>query len=312
MAEDRPETDCPDLARRPDTYFISLFIIVAHQGRERRGNLRHGEQVHCEDDGRDHLATVKHTSEDGSVVTYGPLEVKGSDSDKYAEIEVMHFSSFEVEANYTVTFSANGGAGGTSTQLAYVDTIVAPNVSREGYTLNGWSSAIAEGATADVTYTAQWTANDSGYSGGDYSYASPATPNEELSIEDEDTPLSDLPNIYADDTETDWYRDAVAHVTALSLMNGARGDNFAPGSVRTRGMIAAILMRLAEGEATDLAGFDDVADDSWYAEAAMAWAVESGILNGDGGNLLDATGTASRAVLAAMLVRFDELYSDIV
>ena len=61
---------------------------------------------------------------------------------------------------FTVTFDANGGTGGRSGKQGYGTTIVAPTVSRTGYTFTGWSPSVA--ATVpdhDVTYTAQWRVN---------------------------------------------------------------------------------------------------------------------------------------------------------
>ncbi|MBR4653495.1 MAG: InlB B-repeat-containing protein, partial [Kiritimatiellae bacterium] len=59
---------------------------------------------------------------------------------------------------YTVTFDANGGVGGTIGQQDYGTSIVVPTVTREGYTFAGWSPAVAATVPAsDVTYAAQWT-----------------------------------------------------------------------------------------------------------------------------------------------------------
>ena len=61
---------------------------------------------------------------------------------------------------YTVTFDANGGDGGTSGKQDYGSTITAPTIAREGYTFAGWSPSVAATVPAnDVTYAAQWTAN---------------------------------------------------------------------------------------------------------------------------------------------------------
>ena len=62
---------------------------------------------------------------------------------------------------YTVTFDANGGTGGTSQKMAYSATITPPSVTRTGFTFAGWSSAVAATVPAnDVIYTAQWTVNE--------------------------------------------------------------------------------------------------------------------------------------------------------
>ncbi|HZK39844.1 MAG TPA: InlB B-repeat-containing protein [Clostridia bacterium] len=59
---------------------------------------------------------------------------------------------------YTITFDANGGAGGETQAVEHGTIPDTPVVAREGYTFNGWGVEIAP-ATEDATYTAQWTAN---------------------------------------------------------------------------------------------------------------------------------------------------------
>ena len=67
---------------------------------------------------------------------------------------------------YAVTFDGNGGVLGenalpsvTNTQ-EYGSAIVAPEVSREGYTFTGWQPVVLETVPAsNVTYTAQWNVN---------------------------------------------------------------------------------------------------------------------------------------------------------
>ena len=61
---------------------------------------------------------------------------------------------------YAVTFNANGGDGGTSGTQDYGTAIVAPTVTRTGYTFKGWTPNVAATVPAeDVTYAAQWTPN---------------------------------------------------------------------------------------------------------------------------------------------------------
>jgi len=62
--------------------------------------------------------------------------------------------------SYTLTFDDNGGQGGTSGNVKYGANISAPTVTRTGYALDGWDSAVAATMPASpTTYTAQWTAN---------------------------------------------------------------------------------------------------------------------------------------------------------
>ncbi|WP_143383247.1 S-layer homology domain-containing protein, partial [Flavonifractor sp. An4] len=56
----------------------------------------------------------------------------------------------------------------------------------------------------------------------------------------------------------------------------------------------------------DLTTFTDGAKTSSWATEAMEWAVGSKLLSGKGGNVLDPTGTATRAEIATILMRFAE------
>ena len=70
---------------------------------------------------------------------------------------VTYYAQWEVN-QYMVTFNANGGVGGTSAKQDYGSAIVAPTVSRTGYTFKTWSPSVATTVPANnVTYTAQWT-----------------------------------------------------------------------------------------------------------------------------------------------------------
>jgi uncharacterized repeat protein (TIGR02543 family) len=61
---------------------------------------------------------------------------------------------------YTLTFDANGGTGGSATQVKYGAEIAAPNVTKTGYIFANWSPAVASTMPSqNATYTAQWTAD---------------------------------------------------------------------------------------------------------------------------------------------------------
>ena len=69
---------------------------------------------------------------------------------------VTYTAQWEIN-QYTVTFDANGGVGGTNMMQDYGTAIVAPTVTREGYTFVGWSPEVAATVPAsNVMYTAQW------------------------------------------------------------------------------------------------------------------------------------------------------------
>ena len=61
---------------------------------------------------------------------------------------------------YMVAFDSNGGIGGSRGKQDYGSTIVAPTVTRTGYTFTGWQPLPLETVPSnDVAYTAQWIAN---------------------------------------------------------------------------------------------------------------------------------------------------------
>ena len=94
---------------------------------------------------------------------------------------------------------------------------------------------------------------------------------------------------FADVTEGAWYADAVSYVCANGLMDGVSASEFAPDANMTRAMVWTILARI-DGET--------ITGTSW-AEAARAWATESGVSDGT-----DPNGLVTREQLAAMLYRY--------
>ena len=76
----------------------------------------------------------------------------------------------------------------------------------------------------------------------------------------------------------------------------------------TREQLAAMLYRAAGSPAVsgNLSGWADAENVSPWAQDAIAWAVETGIINGTSGTTLSPQGTATRAQAAVMLMRFCE------
>lgn len=101
-----------------------------------------------------------------------------------------------------------------------------------------------------------------------------------------------------------WYAKAQAWATE----NGVSDGTDAMGAL-TREQLATMLWRFA-GEPTSaysLSAYTDASSVSDYAETAMAWAVENGIITGMTDTTIEPQGTATRAQCAAMLMRFVEL-----
>ena len=85
-------------------------------------------------------------------------------------------------------------------------------------------------------------------------------------------------------------------------------DGFGPNEPITREQLVQMLYRLASPEETPsdavLSAYPDSGSISSWARAAMAWAVENGIISGQGNGNLAPGGQATRAEMAAMLRQY--------
>jgi uncharacterized repeat protein (TIGR02543 family) len=71
--------------------------------------------------------------------------------------DVTLYAAWKINS-YTITFDANGGNGGSSNQLVYGTSLIAPTVTRTGHTFASWTPAVPSTTPdSDTTYTAQWT-----------------------------------------------------------------------------------------------------------------------------------------------------------
>ena len=110
-----------------------------------------------------------------------------------------------------------------------------------------------------------------------------------------------------------YYGDAVAWAAANSIVNGMSDTIFAPNNAITREQMAAILYRYAQYKGYDtsvggmsLAEYTDADQISSYATTAMQWANENGLITGRTDTTLVPQGTATRAEVATILMRFCE------
>lgn len=119
---------------------------------------------------------------------------------------------------------------------------------------------------------------------------------------------------FADVESSMYYADAVAWTAENGIVTGLDATTYAPAHSITREQLAAMLYRMAQhngqasaGSADVLNGFADRNAVHDWAKDAMCWAIENGIVTGKGNAVLDPTGTATRAEVAAMLTRFHNL-----
>ncbi|MCR4962378.1 MAG: S-layer homology domain-containing protein, partial [Firmicutes bacterium] len=119
-------------------------------------------------------------------------------------------------------------------------------------------------------------------------------------------------NPFSDVAQGSWYADAVAWANANGIVEGYGNGKFGADDNITREQLAAILYRFAKAQGydvsqtADLSGYGDAGQVDGWAQQAMAWACGSGLIQGDGQhNLLPGQG-ATRAQVAAILMRFVE------
>jgi uncharacterized repeat protein (TIGR02543 family) len=115
--------------------------------------------------------------------------------------------------------------------------------------------------------------------------------------------LTVLARLDGQDTTTGetWYENAVEWAKENEISDGTDLE----GSV-TREQLATMLYRYAgEPEPTqETLSFDDADQVSDWAQKALLWANENGIINGKGDGILDPTGTATRAEVAQLLKNY--------
>ena len=126
----------------------------------------------------------------------------------------------------------------------------------------------------------------------------------------------DVPNDYDIPWFTDitegWYLDAVRWASAEGIVTGTSETTFAPNDSITREQLATMLYRYADYKGYDvtaaggLDAFRDAGSVASYAEDAVAWAVEKGLMSGVDSVTLEPKGSATRAQAAAILMRFLE------
>ena len=122
---------------------------------------------------------------------------------------------------------------------------------------------------------------------------------------------------FTDVASNAWYADAIAWAARNNIVNGTGAATFDPNAPVTREQFATMLYRYARyrGFNTSLTAnilsYYDVNQVSEYAFEALQWACAEGIVNGTSTGYLTPQGNATRAQLAAMLMRFCNEYFDL-
>ena len=122
----------------------------------------------------------------------------------------------------------------------------------------------------------------------------------------EGSPLVSTSLNYDDVKPEDWYGEAVRWADDAGVVTGYGNGKFGPNDPITREQMAAMLWRYAGSAKVNgiLPSFADGAQISSWAQPAMIWAVEQGLITGVGNDRLEPSGQATRAQAATILMRF--------
>lgn len=118
--------------------------------------------------------------------------------------------------------------------------------------------------------------------------------------------------VFEDVAVDDWYGQAVAWAANEGIASGTSAETFSPNAAVTREQLAALICNFVAQQGvdttacSDLSNFDDAAAVSDWAQDAVSWAHAEGLLAGTSATTLSPQGEATRAQLAAMLVRFSD------
>lgn len=125
----------------------------------------------------------------------------------------------------------------------------------------------------------------------------------------EKSELTDGENPFTDVEDGTWYTNAVIWAKENGIVNGITETEFAPNDNITREQTVTIFYRYAKYKGynvkavADLSEFSDSDRISTFALDAFKWVVASGIINGTSENMLSPEDGATRAQLAAILMR---------
>ena len=128
----------------------------------------------------------------------------------------------------------------------------------------------------------------------------------------ESRPACDAENAFMDVPVGQWYTDAVIWANDAKIVSGMGEGLFAPNMEITREQMVAMLYNYAKYKgydvtaSADLSAFADTASVSAWAQPAMQWAVAEGYISGMGDSQLAPQGTATRAEIASVIMRFME------
>ncbi len=119
---------------------------------------------------------------------------------------------------------------------------------------------------------------------------------------------------FADVEDYGWYADGIQWASETGIVSGYNEDTFGTHDAVTREQLVTILWRYdGEPRLADYEGltvFEDVSEIDDYAQSAFAWAHQKGLVTGKTETTLDPNGSSTRAEVATILMRYQEMDSE--
>ncbi|MGE4353916.1 MAG: S-layer homology domain-containing protein, partial [Oscillospiraceae bacterium] len=125
--------------------------------------------------------------------------------------------------------------------------------------------------------------------------------------------LEDSSDPFEDVQTGQWFTGAIDWASANAIVSGTGNGKFAPEKTISRQELAVMLYRYARYQGLNLSlsadlSFNDAEEIAPWAKDAVTWAAGNAIVLGRTNGTFDPNAEASRAEVAAVLVRFTELY----
>lgn len=127
-------------------------------------------------------------------------------------------------------------------------------------------------------------------------------------------PAANTAAAFADVPAGVWYQDALNWAAEKGYVNGTGTNTFSPNGRITRQEVVTILFRYSGSQSSAETMFAAIYDSQFtdsdeiapWAKSAVYWAIYNSVINGTTGTTISPTGTATRAQVAAILVRYSK------
>ena len=247
------------------------------------------------------------TLNQSGTVSLGTLTLgSGYSAPSSARLTILDRGLELADSGRTIPVRSASGTGGSSSSVYVVRAVstgrgrvsVSPNRAERGETVTITTRPDSGFQLSELSATGggrQLQLNDQG--SGKFRFTMPGADVEVRAVFTGDDPVA-LP--FTDVKEGVWFHDAVEYAYENGLMSGVSATSFGPDLPTSRGMIVAILYRLAGSPASGPSSFTDVADGQYYAKA-VSWAAANGVVNGYGNGRFGPDDPITREQMAVIL-----------